>query len=125
MTTIKPLELFGVDKLEKSSYFDVGFFPLNSILDVTVISKDNVAITNHGGNLTPFTIKDGQKLPADLTKSGWIMDPEYGQRISAIYLFGKDTNITSDQASLTLGNTIPPSNQDNTTSVLPAYKWTK
>ncbi|MHB8603354.1 MAG: hypothetical protein ACYC6W_05765 [Nitrosotalea sp.] len=119
VTTVKPLELLGVDKLEKSSYFDVGFFPLNSILDVTVISNENVAITSHGGNLAPTTIKDGQKLPSDLTKSGWIMDPEYGQRISAIYLFGKDTSVTSDQVSLTLGNTIPSGNQDNTTVTPP------
>jgi hypothetical protein len=114
VTTVKPLDLLGVDKLEKSSYFDVGFFPLNSILDVTVISNDNVAVESHGGNLAPFTVKDGQKLPSDLTKSGWIMDPEYGPRISAIYLFGKDTAITSDQAALTLGNTIPTDNQNNT-----------
>jgi hypothetical protein len=114
VTTVKPLELLGVDKLEKSNYFNVGFFPLNSILDVTVLSNDNVAIESHGGNLAPFTVKDGQKLPSDLTKSGWIMDPEYGPRISAIYLFGKDTVVTSDQAALTLGNTIPSDNQNNT-----------
>jgi hypothetical protein len=117
VTTVKPLELLGVDKLEKSNYFNVGFFPLNSILDVTVLSNDNVAIESHGGNLAPFTVKDGQKLPSDLTKSGWIMDPEYGPRISAIYLFGKDTAITSDQASLTLGNTVPTDNQGNSTVV--------
>jgi hypothetical protein len=119
VTTIKPLELFGVDKLEKSNYFNVGFFPLNSILDVTVLSNENVAITGHGGNLAPTIVKDGQKIPSDLTKSGWIMDPVYGQRISAIYLFGKDTAITNDQALLTVGNTVPPDNQDNSTGPPP------
>src|SRR5574340_431277 len=114
VTQVKPLELLGVDKLEKSNYFNVGFFPLNSILDVTVISNQNVAVTGHGGNLAPTTIKNGQKFPADLTKSGWIVDPDYGQNISAIYLMGKDTTITNDQASLTLGNTIPADNQNNT-----------
>ncbi|HEX5358777.1 MAG TPA: hypothetical protein VFW99_02555 [Candidatus Nitrosotalea sp.] len=113
VTSVKPLELFGIDKLDKSSYFDVGFFPLNSILDVTVISNENVAIENHGGNLAPTTVKDGQRFPADLTKAGWIMDPEYGQKISAIYLFGKDTTVTNDQASLTLGSTVPSDNPDN------------
>lgn len=122
ITTVKPLELLGVDKLERSTYYDVGFFPLNSILDVTAISNDNIAVTNHGGDLTPFTIRDGQKFPSDLTKPGWIIDPEYGQRVSAVYLFGKTTSITSDQASLTLGDTLPPNNssgQDNTTTINP------
>jgi len=125
VTTVKPLELFGVDKLQRSSYFDVGFFPLNSILDVTAISNDNISITNHGGDLAPSEIKDGQKFPTDLTKSGWIIDPDYGQKVSAVYLFGKDTSVTNDQAFLTLGNTIPTDNtpgQGNTTSPQPVPK---
>ena len=125
VTTVKPLELFGVDKLQRSSYFDVGFFPLNSILDVTAISNDNIAITNHGGDLTPSAIKDGQKFPTDLTKSGWIIDPDYGQKVSAVYLFGKDTSVSSDQAFLTLGNTMPSDNtpgQDNSTNPPPTPK---
>ena len=125
VTTVKPLELFGVDKLQRSTYFDVGFFPLNSILDVTAISNENIAITNHGGDLAPSAIKDGQKFPTDLTKPGWIIDPEYGQKVSAVYLFGKDTSVTSDQAFLTLGNTMPTDNssgQDNSTSTPPVSK---
>jgi hypothetical protein len=118
VTTIKPLELLGIDSLQRSSYFSVGFFPLNSILDVTVISNQATSITSHGGNLTPTVMKNGQKFPSDLTKEGWILDPEYGQQISAIYLFGKTQSITSDQASLTLGNSVPTDispGQDNTT----------
>ena len=125
VTTIKPLELFGIDNLQRSTYFDVGFFPLNSILDVTAISNQNIAITDHGGDLAPSTIKDGQKFPTDLTKSGWIIDPEYGQKVSAVYLFGKDTSVTRDQAFLTLGNTIQTDNtsrQDNSTSPPPVPK---
>jgi len=118
ITTIKPLELLGVTSLERSSYFSVGFFPLNSILDVTVISNKTVGVDNHGGDLAPTVFKDGQKFPADLTKAGWIIDPEYGQQISAIYLFGKTTSITNDQASITLGSSVPndtATGQDNTT----------
>ena len=104
VTTIKPLELLGIDKLERSNYYSVGFFPLNSIIEVTAISNNNIAVTNHGGNLAPTTIKDGQKFPSDLTKEGWIIDPESGQKVNAIYLFGKTTSITSDQSLLALGS---------------------
>jgi hypothetical protein len=119
MTSIKPFDLLGIDKLERSSYFDVGFFPLNSILDVTVISNQSLAVTPQSGNLAPTTIKNDQKFPSDLTKSGWIIDPDYGQKISAIYLFGKDTSVTSDQASLTVSTSMPTGNQNNTTVVSP------
>jgi len=124
VTTIKPLELFGIDKLERSNYYSVGFFPLNSILEVTAISNDNMAVTNHGGDLAPTTIKNGQKLPTDLTKQGWIIDPESGNKISAIYLFGTTTSISSDQSSLTIGN-APLQNQTtqtNATTVTPITK---
>src|SRR5579872_5842064 len=119
MTSIKPFELLGIDKLERSSYFDVGFFPLNSILDVTVISNQSLAVTPQSGNLAPTTIKNDQKFPSDLTKSGWIIDPDYGQKISAIYLFGKDTSVTDSQASLTVSTSMPTGNQNNTTVVQP------
>jgi hypothetical protein len=124
VTTINSLELFGVDKLQRSNYFSVGFFPLNSILDFTAISNDNIAIVNHGGDLAPTTIKDGQKFPTDLTKPGWIIDPESGQKISAVYLFGTTTSVTNDQSSLTLGNAPVQGQptQNNTTTITPVAK---
>ena len=124
VTTVKPLELLGIDKLNRSSYYSVGFFPLNSILEVTAISNDNIVVTNHGGDLAPTTIKDGQKFPTDLTKQGWIIDPESGHKISAIYLFGKTTSVTSNQSSLTLGNTPSQdkSIQTSTTTITPTPK---
>ncbi len=119
VTTVNPLELIGVDKLERSSYYSVGFFPLNSILQVTAISNDTIAVTGHGGDLVPTIIKDGQKFPTDLTKAGWIIDPEYGNRISATYLFGTTTSFTGNQSSLTLGSAPlqSQSTQTNTTTI--------
>jgi LPXTG-motif cell wall-anchored protein len=123
ITTIKPLDLLGVNTLQKSDYFNVGFFPLNSILDVTVISPQTIAITDHGGDLTPTTTKNGQEIPTDLTKAGWILDPIQGQQVSAVYLFGKDNSVTNDQASITLGTSLPSDNQPNqngnTTTTIP------
>ena len=117
LTSISPLSILGVDKLEKSNYFSVGFFPLNSILEVTAISNENIAITNHGGGVVPTTIKDGQKFPIDLTIPGWVIDPESGNYVNAVYLFGKASSVTSDQASLTLGSSLTTQNQptQNTT----------
>ena len=111
ISTIKPLELFGVTKLDRSNYFNVGFFPLNSVVEVTILSNHDISVTSHGGNLVPTTISNGQKFPTDLTKSGWVFDPESGQKISAIYLFGTTTSVTSDDISLTIGNATSLPNQ--------------
>jgi hypothetical protein len=124
ITTIHPLELLGVDKLERSSYFSAGFFPVNSVLDFTAISNDNISVINHGGDLAPTVIKNGQKFPTDLTKPGWIFDPKSGQKISGIYLFGTAISITNDQSSLTLGSALSPSHiiQDNATAGITPIK---
>ena len=123
VTTIKPLELFGIDKLERSTYFNVGFFPLNSILQVVVLSNDDITITDHGGNIIPTTITNGQKIPTDLTKPGWVFDPESGQQIIAVYLFGTTNSTTTDDSSLTIGKasgqTTP---SENSTAIQPTPK---
>ena len=108
VTTINPLDLYGVDRLNRSSYFNGGFFPLNSLFEVSAISNNYLTITNHGGNLVPTTFSNGQKIPSDISKAGWIFDPDSGQRITGIYLFGTTTNATSDELTFTLGNASTP-----------------
>ncbi|MDE1867479.1 MAG: hypothetical protein KGI08_07205 [Thaumarchaeota archaeon] len=101
---IKPLQLFGINQLIRSSYFDVGFFPLNSLLDVTILSKHDLTITNHGGELVPTTIRNGQQIPTVLSQPGWIFDPGSGKSIFAVYLFGTNTTASNDELTLTIGN---------------------
>ena len=103
--TISPLDLFELDKLDRSSYFNAGFFPLNSILQVTLLSNQSLAITNHGGDLVPTVEKNGQNLPADLTKAGWLFDPSSGNHITAVYLFGTTFSASKNDLTLTIGNT--------------------
>ncbi len=104
ITAVSPLDLFGVDKLDRSSYFSSGFFPLNSLLLVTILSNQSLAITDHGGDIVPTTENNGQKIPSDLTKAGWLFDPSSGTRIGAVYLFGTTSSATKDDLMLTLGN---------------------
>jgi hypothetical protein len=132
VTTIHPLELFGVDRLDRSLYFSGGFFPLNSLFELSIISKYDRAISDHGGDTVPTTFNNGQKIPTDLSKSGWIFDPDSGQMITGIYLFGTTTNATGYQLTFTIGNAtaqiapnqtspIPPplpSSTDNSTYVI-------
>ena len=120
ITTISPLDLFGVDKLDRSSYFNAGFFPLNSILQVTILSDQPRAIVDHGGNLVPIQVKNGQTLPSDFTKSGWLFDPSSGNQITAVYLFGTTFSASKDDLTLTIGNgTAGIENPINSTTPTP------
>ncbi|MGI0026989.1 MAG: hypothetical protein ACREAD_04030, partial [Nitrosopumilaceae archaeon] len=119
-TTINPLDLFGVDKLDRSSYFNAGFFPLNSILQVTVLSNQSQAIIGHGGNLVPIQEKNGQTVPSDLTKAGWLFDPSSGNQITAVYLFGTTFSASKNDLTLTIANgTTGIVNPVNSTTPIP------
>ena len=121
VTTIRPLDFFGVNQLNRSSYFSGGFFPLNSLFQVSVISNNNTYVTNHGGNLVPT---NSQGIPTDLTKSGWVFSPDSGQQITGIYIFGTTTTATSNDLAITFGLTPPqsisqPTNSNTTTNSPP------
>src|SRR5574337_891290 len=123
ITTVNPLDYFGVSQLNRSSYFSGGFFPLNSLFEVSVISNnETTAITNHGGNMVPT---NDQGIPTDLSKSGWIFDPSSGQRITGIYIFGTTTSVTDDDLTLTIGSSssqpalVQPQTNSSTTSSTP------
>ncbi len=101
ITTIRPLDFFGISQLNRSSYFSGGFFPLNSLFEISILSNNyTTAITNHGGNIVPT---NSQGIPTDLTKSGWVFDPGTGPAITGIYLFGTTTNVTNDDLAVTVG----------------------
>lgn len=122
ITIINPLDLFGMDKIDRSNYFKAGFFPLNSIIQVTLLSNQPLAITGHGGELVPTEQKNGQILPSDLTKTGWLFDPSSGQQITAVYLFGTTFSASKNDLTLTIGNGT--SGIDNSTNYHPPPKST-
>ncbi len=115
ISSVSPLELLGIEKLERSNYFSVGFFPLNSLIQVTILSDDEMKITAHGGNLVPTVEEGGEKLPSDLTKNGWLFDPDASDRIVGKYLFGKTFQVNKNDLKLTIGDSsskIEPSNNN-------------
>jgi hypothetical protein len=116
VTSIRPLDLFGVSTLNRSSYFNGGFFPLNSLFELSVISNNYTTITSHGGDIAPTTFRNGQKIPTNLSQPGWIFDPDSGQQITGIYLFGTTTSATSDDLAITIGSGSTQSTQSLTNS---------
>ncbi len=104
ITSINTLQFFGVEKLERSNYFNYDFFPLNSLVQVVVLSKEPMKITSHGGQAIPAVEKDGVKYPSDVTLNGWFFDPDSGNTIIGKYLFGKTNEVTSDNLKFNIGD---------------------
>ena len=100
---IKPLEFLKTDELHRSDYFSTGFYPLNSIIQVVVLSVENINVSDVKGNIPQTQIIDGEKIPTDITKQGWIFDPEEGQRIQGKYIFGEKTSVTNKELEFSIG----------------------
>ena len=100
---ISPLELMMVDTLERSKVFMDGFYPLNSIISLTVIPDQNSQITELNSNLiiNPANIEE-------LKTGGWYFDSdstsELGETISGKYLFGVKSSVDRKDMYLTIGN---------------------
>ena len=101
---INPLEFLKVENIKRSDYFSTGFYPLNSIVQVLVLSPENTSISNVKGNIVPTQIIDNEKIPTDITKEGWIFDPQEGQRIQGKYIFGEETSVSKEKLKFSVGN---------------------
>jgi len=107
VSQVEPLKFLKTDELKRSSYFSSGFYPLNSVLQVVVLSPEPISITNVKGNIIPTQIIDGEKIPTEITKQGWIFDPEEGKRIQGKYIFGEKTSVGNNELTFSLvGNGI-------------------
>ena len=100
---INPLEFFNVESLERSDYFSRGFYPLNSIIQVVVLSSENESVSNIQSDIIPTKMIDDEKIPTDITKTGWIFDPKEGQRIDGKFIFGEKISVDKEDLKFSLG----------------------
>ncbi len=105
ISEISPLEFLKVENLKRSNYFASGFYPLNSIIQVVVLSPENTNVSDINGNIIPTQIIDNEKIPTDLSIEGWIFDPEEGQRIQGKYIFGDKVSVNKEELKFSLGGT--------------------
>ena len=104
---VSPLEFLKIDELKRSDYFSTGFYPLNSIIQVAILSSENTNISDVRGNIVPTQIIDNEKIPTDITKHGWVFDPEEGHVIQGKYLFGEETSVNKKELEFFLKSATP------------------
>ncbi len=109
ISEVSPLDLLKTDKINRSDYFSAGFYPLNSIIQVVILSPEDETISNIRGNIISTQVVDGEMIPTDITKPGWVFDPQEGQRIQGKYIFGQETTISKDKLKFSLGDVQPSS----------------
>jgi len=103
ISKVSPLKFLKVENLKRSDYFNSGFYPLNSIIQVAVLSSENTNFSDVNGNIIPTQTIDNEEIPLEITKEGWVFDPKEGQRIQGKYIFGEKTTVTNQELQFSLG----------------------
>jgi len=55
------------------------------------------------GNIIPTQNIDGMEIPTEITKEGWIFDPQKGEQIQGKFIFGERDSINEDELKFSLG----------------------
>ena len=105
ISKVEPLKFLGTNELKRSQYFSSGFYPLNSIFQIVILSDDSQSISNIKGSIVPTKTIDGEKIPTEFTK-GWVFDPESGEKIQGKFIFGKESFVNSNELEFYLGEQI-------------------
>ena len=100
---ISPLEFFNIENLNRSDYFSSGNYPLNSIFQIVIISNDETNVSNVKGDIIPTEKIDGIEMPIEVTKKGWIFDPQRGEVIQGKFIFGESTSVNENELKFSLG----------------------
>jgi len=103
---INPLDLiaasvpnFTGDEVYRSKYFSEGFFPINSIFNVIVITEPDYRLKSVNGGLIS-TIHSS----ADLQDSGWFFTSNSNGKIEGRYLFGTDSSASNQDLIFSITN---------------------
>jgi hypothetical protein len=113
-----PLEFLQVEQIKRSEYFSQGNYPLNSIIQIAILSPNSEIISDIKGNIVPTQVIDDEKFPTDISKQGWIFDPESGESIQAKYIFGQDNIVSKDNLVFTIGEEIKESQVEFDESII-------
>ena len=113
-----PLEFLQVEQIKRSEYFSQGNYPLNSIIQIAILSPNSEIISEIKGNIVPTQVIDDEKFPTDISKQGWIFDPESGESIQAKYIFGQDNIVSKDNLVFTIGEEIKESQVEFDESII-------
>ena len=111
LTDLTPLKFLGTNELKRSEYFSSGFYPLNSIFQIVILSDEYIFVSNIKGNIVPTKIIEGEKIPTEINQKGWVFDPEEGKEIQGKFIFGKENSINENDLFFSLEKeekVIPP-----------------
>jgi len=95
---ISPLDIMQVENISRSKIFLDEFLPLNSVIQVLILSEEDLQVKSVNSNV----IENLQHL-GDIQESGWFFISKAGQEIDARYIFGQESSVSKNDLAFSIG----------------------
>ena len=96
---ISPLDIMQIENISRSKIFLDEFLPLNSVIQVLILSEENLQVKSVNSNL----IENLQHL-GDIQENGWFFMSKAGQKIDARYIFGQESSVSKNDLAFSIGS---------------------
>ena len=97
ISQISPLEDMGLEKIERTKYFQDLFVPLNSVFQVIIVPTEPSKISSVETNVIQEL-----KSVEDVSEQGWYFASTSYDKIDARFLFGMEKNALADELVMTV-----------------------
>ena len=87
-----------VENISRSKIFLDEFLPLNSVIQVLILSEEDLQVKSVNSNV----IENLQHL-GDIQESGWFFISNAGQQIDARYIFGQESSVSKNDLAFSIG----------------------
>jgi len=95
---VSPLDFMQVENISRSQMFLDEFLPLNSVIQVLILSEEDLQVKSVSSNV----IENLQHL-GDIQESGWFFISKAGQEIDARYIFGHESSVSKNDLAFSIG----------------------
>jgi len=95
---VSPLDIIQVENISRSKIFSDEFLPLNSVIQVLILSEEDLQVSSVNSNV----IENFQDL-GDIQDSGWFLISKAGKKIDARYIFGQESSVSKNDLVFSIG----------------------
>ena len=96
---INPLDFIQVENINRSKIFADEFLPLNSVIQILIISEQNLQVKSVNSNVIEKLHNLG-----DIQENGWFFVSKSGKIIDGRYLFGSESSVSKNDLAFSIGD---------------------
>jgi len=96
---VSPLDFIQVENISRSKIFSDVFLPLNSVIQVMILSEEDLQVKSVNSNVI-----ENLRTLGDIQESGWFFASKAGQIIDARYIFGQESSVSKNDLAFSIGS---------------------